>query len=183
VIIRRIHWCVLASVLACACRANGNTGASGANGLGTNAKQETSDVSEELRQLSAHPDLEVVIRTGTQHWKAGEITLTVRGDGAAAVLQRQASGETPFDATLTKDEVDRFGRELGEHHFTASRTSKLPRKPGDTPVRLALQHGGKPGFEVQIWEADRHADAELDAILVAGRRLLHRVTKGALGAP
>ena len=179
--IRRIHLYVIASVLACG--ANGNNGASGTNGNGTNAKQETSDVSDELRQLSAHPDLEVVIRTGTQHWKAGEITLKVHGDGAATVLQRQASGDTSFEATLTKDEVDRVGRELGEHRFTAQRTSKLPREPGDTPVRLALQHGGKAGFEVQIWEADRHDDADLDAILVAGRRLVHRVTKGVLGAP
>jgi hypothetical protein len=181
--IRRIHLYVIASVLACACRANGSNGASGTNGIGTNAKQETSDVSDELRHLSAHPDLEVVIRTGTQHWKAGEITLTVHGDGAATVIQRQASGETSFEATLTKDEVDSFGRELDERRFTAQRTSKLPRKPGDTPVHLALQHGGRPGFEVQIWEADRHDDPDLDAILVAGRRLIHRVTKGALGAP
>lgn len=184
--IRRSYRYVIASVLACSCGTHGSNGASGTSGSGSPTKQEANDVngmSDELRQLSSHPDLVVVIRTGTQHWKAGEITLTVRGDGEAVVIQRLASGDTSFQATLTKDEVDRFGRELGERHFSARRTSKLPRNPGDTPVRLALEHGGKASFEVQIWEADRYDDKELDAILVAGRRMVHRVTRGALGAP
>jgi hypothetical protein len=50
-------------------------------------------------------------------------------------------------------------------------------------VRLALQRGGKLAFEIQVWEADRDGDADLDAILVAGQRLVHRITKGALGRP
>jgi hypothetical protein len=170
VTIRRITH--LAIVLACACSANGN-----------NAKQEHSDVSDELRQVSAHPDLEIVIRTGTEHWRAGEITLLVRGNGSASVTQRQASGTASFAASLDKDEVDAFGRELAQRRFTARRTSKMPREPDDTPVRLALQRGGKIAFELEVWDGDRDGDADLDAILVAGQRLVHRVTKGALGTP
>jgi len=171
--IRRItHLCTIAIMLAGACASNGN-----------NARQEQSDVSKELRQVTAHPDLQTVIRTGTEHWRAGEITLTVHGDGAATVTQRQAQGVTSFEATLKKDEVDAFGRELGERRFTTRRTSKMPREPGDTPVRLALQRGGKVAFEIQIWDADRDGDADLDAILIAGQRLVHRISKGALGRP
>lgn len=163
--------CAVAIALAGACASKGN-----------NARQEQS-VTEELRQLSAHPDLEVVIRTGTEHWRTGEITLTVRGDGAARVVQRQAQGATSFEATLGKDHVDALGRELAARRFTAARTSKLPREPGDTPVRLALERGGKAVFEAQLWDGDRDGDADLDAILVAGRRLVHRVSDGALGEP
>lgn len=140
-------------------------------------------MTDELRQVSAHPDLEIVIRTGTQHWRAGEITLTVRGNGSAAVAQRQAETTASFEATLDRDDLDAFGRELARHRFTAQRTSKLPREPGDTQVRLALQRASKVEFETQIWDADRDSDADLDAILVAGQRLVHRITKGALGRP
>lgn len=169
---RTTHLCTIAIVLTCACAANGN-----------NARQEQSDVSEELRQVSAHPDLEIVIRTGTEHWRAGEITLTVHGNGSAAVTQRQAQGVKSFEATLKTDEVDAFGRELGAHRFTARRASKMPREPGDTPVRLALQRGGTVVFEIQVWDADREGDPDLDAILIAGQRMIHHVSKGALGKP
>lgn len=178
---------VVASALACACGASGNGGAGGSNGGAVASKQETSevtsDLSDELRSLSAHPDLEIVVRAGTQHWKAGEITVTVRGDGAAQVVQRLASGDTRFEAALTRDEVDALGRELGQRRFTERRASKLPREPGDTPVHLALRRDGKAALEVEVWEADRDGDADLDAILIASRRLIHRITKGALGAP
>jgi hypothetical protein len=149
----------------------------------SSARQEHSDVSDQLRQVSAHPDLEITIRTGTEHWRDGEITLVVRGNGAAAVTHRRAGAVASFDATLDKAEVDTFGRDLAAHRFTAARTSKLPREPGDTPVRLALHSGGKAVFEVEVWDADRDSDADLGAILTTVQRVVHRVSKGALGKP
>jgi hypothetical protein len=167
--------CIVAIALAGAC--------AGHEAADKNARQEQSDVTDELRQVSAHPGLEIVIRTGTQHWRAGEITLTVRGNGSAEVAQHQAQASTSFKDTLDTGAVDGFGRELAQHRFTAQRASKLPREPGDTPVRLALHRAGTVAFEVQIWDGDRDGDADLDAILVASQRLVHRITKGALGRP
>lgn len=43
------------------------------------------DESTQLQQLGAHPALEILIRTGTQHWASGEISLVVRGSGTAEV--------------------------------------------------------------------------------------------------
>ena len=173
--------CIVVGALACRASGSGSGGTSGTSG--SHATQEPRDVSDELRQLTSHPDLEVVIRTGLQHWRAGEITLAVRGNGAATVTQRLATGDTSFTATLDKDEVDALGRDLDAHRFTAARTSKLPRKPGDTPVRFVLQRGDHRAFEAQIWNADRFDDADLDAILSAGQRLVWRVSNGAIGGP
>lgn len=137
----------------------------------------------QLLQVSADPALEIIIRTGTQHWQDGELTLTVRGNGAVDVTQRQAAKTASFAGTLPTAELDAFGRALHTHRFTAPRTSELPREPGDTPVMLALHHDGKVTFAARIWSADRDTDADLDAILRAAERLTHRVSAGKLGQP
>lgn len=134
-----------------------------------------------LEQLSAHPDLQILVQTGTQHWAAGEVSLTVRGDGSVEVLQRQASSTKTFHGKLTKAETDELGLLLHQHHFTAPRTSTLPRQPGDTPLLLALRQGGKSLFDADLWEADRDSDPDLEAILRATEQLLYRVSSGALG--
>lgn len=180
---------VLAAALAVS--VSGGVGASascGAGGAG-NARQERSDVSTEatneanpqLQQLSAHPALEIMIRTGTQHWASGEITLVVHGNGAVELTQRQANETAPFTGALSKDELDAFGQALHEHRFTAPRSSAPTREPGDTPVVLTLRRDGKVVFEANLWEADRDLDADLDAILRSADQLIHRISGGKLG--
>jgi hypothetical protein len=168
--------------------------ACGAGGAGS-ARQERSDVStavnndaasdanNQLPQLSAHPALEILIRTGTQHWATGEITLVVRGTGVVEVAQRQATETASFEGALPKDELDSLGRTLHAHRFTASRTSAPTREPGDTPLMLTLRRDGKVVFEANLWEADRDLDSDLDAILRSAGQLLHRVSAGKLGQP
>lgn len=162
--------------------------ACGAGGAGS-ARQERSDVSTEanddassqLQQLSAHSALEILIRTGTQHWASGEISLAVHGSGAVQVTQRQATTTASFEGVLSKGELDAFGQALHAHRFTAARTSSPSREPGDTPVVLTLRRDGKVVFEAEIWAADRDEDADLDAILRTADRLIHRVSAGKLG--
>jgi hypothetical protein len=176
---------IAAAVVVAGCGAFGLSASCGAGG--GNARQERSDVSNEsnrqLLELSAHPELEILIRTGTQHWMAGEVTLVVHGSGTVEVTQRQATATASFRGTLSKDEVDAFGRMLHEHRFTAPRTSALPREAGDTPVALALYLDGAVALKVDLWEADRDDDAELGAILRAAEQLVHRVSAGKLGQP
>lgn len=141
------------------------------------------DANNQLQQLSAHPALEILIRTGTQHWASGEISLAVHGSGAVQVTQRQATTTASFEGVLSKGELDSLGRTLHEHRFTSARTSSPSREPGDTPVMLTLRRDGKVVFEANLWEADRDLDPDLDAILRVAARLIHRVSAGKLGQP
>ncbi len=147
------------------------------------SNQASNDVNEPLLQLSAHPTLEILVRTGTQHWAAGEITLLVNGKGTVHVIQLRASSTTSFDGTLTQAELDAFGRALHAHRFTAPRTSSLPREPGDTPATLTLRRDAKVVFAAELWSAHRDDDPDLDAILRAADQLIHRVSAGKLGQP
>ncbi len=184
---------IAAALFAAACGGLGASASCGTGGTGGtgNARQERSDVSKEasndvnqqLLQLSANPALEILVRTGTQHWQAGEVTLLVRGDGAATVTQRQATTNAAFEGALSKEELDAFGQALQAHRFTAARTSALPREPGDTPAVLALRRAGEVVFEASLWSADRDDDADLDAILRAADQLIHRISAGKLGQP
>lgn len=163
------------------CSGNGTRDVRPAPGDARN--QASNDVNEQLLQLSAHPDLEILIRTGTQHWAAGEITLLLRGNGTVEVTQRQATKTTSFEGELAKDELDACGRTLHSHRFTAARTSALPREPGDVPAILTLRRDGEVVFTADLWNADRFDDADLGAILRAADQLVHRVSAGKLGQP
>jgi hypothetical protein len=178
---------VIAAVLVVAGGGAVGAGAACGGGGASSARQERTNVSNDanhqLLQVSAHPSLEILIRIGTQHWQAGELTLVVHGSGSVEVTQRQAAATTSFGGVLPKADLDALGRELGAHRFTAARTSVLPREPGDTPVVLTLRHDGEVTFEAQIWNADRDVDADLDAILRAAERLIYRVSAGKLGQP
>ena len=178
---------VIAAMLAIAAPGAVGVSASCAGGGASNGRQQRGDMSkeanEQLRQVSAHPALEILIRTGTQHWAQGQIELVVHGDGRVAVTQRQATGTASFAGQLTRGELDAFGQALYAHRFTAARSSAPTREPGDTPVLLQLGGGGEVRFAAQSWDADRDADPDLHAILRAAEQLVHRVSAGKLGQP
>lgn len=134
-----------------------------------------------LRAFDRHPDATVTIRYGTEHFGKGEITLAVRGDGAVRVDQRVAGAVNHREAQLDGARVAALGRTLAEHHFTAPRTSSLPREPGDTQLVLRLSGAGTPAFETTIWYADRFKDRDLDAILRATDDVLYTASDGKLG--
>ena len=144
---------------------------------------ESNTMEDSLAHLAEHASLTVSIRTGTEHWKLGQITLTLRGDGQAQVVNLRAGERLEFSSQLEPDEVARVGKLLARHKLTLPRTSKLPRKPGDTPVELTLRDGDDQLSHVQIWYADRFKDADLDAILRESDRLVHKVSAGELGSP
>lgn len=136
-----------------------------------------------LRALDRHPTATVTIRSGTEHFGNGEVTLAVRGDGAVSVEQRAAGAVTRYTAQLDGARIVALGRALADHKFTAPRTSTLPRNPGDTPLVLRLSGAGVRAFETTIWYADRFGDRDLDAIMRVADDLLYTASGGKLGQP
>ena len=136
---------------------------------------------ERLRTLAQHPGLTITIRSGTEHFRGGQITLSLRGDGDATIEQLRSGEHTRFAAKLGAARVDQVGRALGEHGFTRSRRSSLPREPGDTPLILDLSQEGQVLFHADLWYGDRYQDADLSAILDLWSTLLHEISGGKLG--
>lgn len=144
-------------------------------------KKEATTMEAELRALDRHPELTVTIRSGTEHFRGGQITVTLRGDGSTTVEQLQAGQRTEYQARLPPARVAQVGTTLADHHFTASRKSKLPREPGDTPLILSLSRGETPIFQANLWHGDRYTVADLDAILVLYGNLMFEASGGKLG--
>ena len=48
---------------------------------------------------------------------------------------------------------------------------------------LRVDRANAPTFEVQLWDADRYKDADLDAILRTADALIHEISGGKLGRP
>jgi hypothetical protein len=145
--------------------------------------QKEAPIGDSVRTLDRHPDLTVVIRQGTEHFDNGQITLAIRGDGNATVEQL-ASGKTQhYAAKLPPARVAALGATLGAHRFTGPRTTTLPREPGDTQLVLRVDRARAPAFQLQLWDADRYKDADLDAILRTTDALIHELSGGALGQP
>ncbi len=149
----------------------------------TAPRQEASAMDDPLRAFDRHPTATVTIRFGTEYFGKGEVTLAVRGDRAVSVEQRAAGAVTRYSAQLDGARIVALGRVLGDHRFTAPRTSTLPRNPGDTRLVLRLSGAGVPAFETTIWYGDRFADRDLDAILRAADDVLHTASGGKLGEP
>jgi hypothetical protein len=136
---------------------------------------------QELRRLAEQHDLMVTIRSGTEHFKSGQITLTLRGDGAAAVEQARSGERATFRARFAPERVAAIGGRLADHHFTAPRRSNMPREPGDTPLELVLTRAAAPRFQASLWYADRYDDADLNAIFELYDALVFEVTGGKWG--
>ena len=136
---------------------------------------------QQLTSLDQDPDLTVVIRSGTEHFRVGQIELIVRGDGTARVEQQRNGQHRRFDKKVDTDRLERFGRALIEYGFTRKRQSVLPREPGDTPLTLALRRGEQTLFQANLWLADRYEDADLNAIFEVYEEMVFDVTAGELG--
>ena len=138
-------------------------------------------MTDPLRALDQHPDVAITIQQGTEYFRDGQITLIIRGDGRVRVEQRRSGVVHPFEVQLPPARIAAIGRALAEHRFTAARTTKLPRNPGDTPLVLRLERGTAAAFAADLWYADRYQDADLDAIVRQADALIYEVTGGRLG--
>ena len=133
-----------------------------------------------LRKLADDPDLAIEIRNGTEHWRGGEITLTVRGSGDVEVLHRRSGQERRYSATFGPDRVARLSAKLVELGLTSPRAkpSVIGRDEGVTT--LTLRRGDEVLHRVELAGGERHQDERLDGAMRLYEELVAEVTDGAL---
>ena len=122
--------------------------------------------------------LEVAV--GREHFRNGEVALTIRGSGEVDVVQLRSGAERDWHARLADDRLRALADELAALDLAALRPREGSRDPDDDPVRLALRADDEPLHEVQLWHADRFADDRLDRLLTRWQTLTEEVTGGAL---
>ncbi len=122
--------------------------------------------------------LEVAV--GREHFRNGEVALTIHGSGEVDVVQLRSGAERDWHARLADDRLRALADELGELDLAALRPREGGRDPDDDPVRLALRADDESLHEVQLWHADRFADDRLDRLLTRWQTLTEEVTGGAL---
>jgi hypothetical protein len=155
-----------------------------ASGCSVQSRRDTqreTSMDDWLHTLDHHADVAVVIRQGTEHFDDGLITLVVRGDGNVTVEQLTRGKTQQYTTKLDAARIATLGSTFAAHRFTAARTTTLPREPGDTQVVLRIDQGDTLAFNVQLWDADRYKDADLDAILRTADTLIYEVSGGKLG--
>ena len=127
--------------------------------------------------------LEVAV--GREHFRNGEVALTVHGSGAVDVVHLRSGAERDWHARLADDRLRALADELAELDVAGLRPRAGGRDADDDPVRVALRAGREPVHEAQLWHADRFGDERLDRLLTRWQALTEEVTGGALpyGAP
>jgi len=137
----------------------------------------TTDV---LRGLPDDPDLSVAITTGTEHFRNGAITLTVRGDGAVSVEQRRSGEEREYQGRLDAERMRRLADELAEDEIGELADSGGDRGPDDFPVTIRIERGGELLHAASIRESDRWKDERLNRVVRRYDALVGELTDGAL---
>jgi hypothetical protein len=126
-----------------------------------------------LDRLGSDPAVTVLVSTGTEYWRAGEITLRVHGNGAAEVEQRRSGEHTSYAGTV---DAAALGTELDRAGFTTLAPERTTSRPDEHLVTLELRRGD----EILHREQLPQGDDRLDGILAAYRRVVEQVTDGAL---
>ena len=126
------------------------------------------------------PTSAVEVAVGREHFRSGEVALTVHGSGEVDVVQLRSGAERDWHARLAHDRLRALAAELAELDIAGLRPRDGGRDPDDDPVRVALTAAGEPVHEAQLWHADRFADARLDRLLTRWQALTEEVTGGAL---
>jgi hypothetical protein len=115
--------------------------------------------------LDGDPESAVQISVGTQHFRDGLVTLTIRGDGRVTVVRLRASGEDRHESTLGDEELRMLSAELDAVDLAELRPSGGMRQPGDVPVEVLLVKDGRKVHEQQLWYGDRYTDPSLDRLI------------------
>jgi hypothetical protein len=177
---RGIEMCAAAAI-GLGMGAGGGAGCADRSTGRTHESQEHVVMTEPVRTLSTQRKATVVIQQGTEHFDDGQLAITIRGDGAVSVEQRQSGQRHEFSAQLDAARFAAVVDALAANHFTKTRTSKLPRNPGDTPLVLRFDDAGPAPFHAELWYGDRYSDAEIDRIIRLADDLIHTASAGTLG--
>jgi len=140
-------------------------------------------VEELLRNLPNHPDVTMMVQTGTEYWYTGLITLALHGNGLVEIDNRQSGSQRLFQGYITPEELQRIGTAWADAGLTTLQPSDRLRQPDDLPVVVAISQAGTRLFQAQLWEADRYENPGLDHFLKQSDALIARVTDGRLPWP
>jgi hypothetical protein len=135
---------------------------------------------EALRNLADDPELAVEIRDGTEHWRGGEIALTVHGSGVVRVVHRRGGEVRTYAETIEPERVAELAGALADLGFTGFRATRTVLTPDELVTRLALRRADEILYEAEVPGGERHDDDDLDAVMRRYERLVAEVTKGAL---
>lgn len=136
-------------------------------------------VEDLLRSLSKHRDVTVTIASGLEHWRHGETTVAVRGDGSVAVRHRRRGREEGFDGSLDASAVAELGAALAD----LEREPPPPageREPDDVAVAISVSRDGESLVERRIWYGDRFDHQGVDRLLRRYESIASEVSGGSL---
>jgi hypothetical protein len=130
-----------------------------------------------LRRLPGDPQLAIEISEGIEHWRAGEITLTVDGSGAVTVRHRRAGEERRYAGTLDPDELARFAGRLAERGYASLATVARDQQRDELTVTLTIRRGGEEIHRAEIPAGERDDDPRLAGVMAEYESLVDRVTE------
>ncbi len=125
------------------------------------------------------PSSALEVSVGHEHFRNGEVTLSVDGTGAMRVVQLRSGTEREWEGRLAAERVAALSDELAALDLRTVSARGGGRDPDDDPVRLVLRSGGE-AHEAQLWHADRFEDERLDRLLERWQALTEEITEGAL---
>jgi hypothetical protein len=140
----------------------------------------SSDTFRPMPRPLEDPASALEVAVGREHFRNGEVALTVRGSGEVDVVQLRSGAERDWHARLGEERLRALADELADLDVAALRPHGSDRDPDDDPVRVVLTAAGAPVAQARLWHADRFADDRLDRLLTRWQALTEEVTGGAL---
>jgi hypothetical protein len=129
-----------------------------------------------VRRLPGDPELAIEISEGIEHWRAGEITLTVHGSGAVEVRHRRAGEERRYVGALDPDELARFAGRLAELGYATLAAVNREQQRDELTVTLSIRRSGEEVHRAEIPSGERDDDPRLAGVMAEYEALVDRVT-------
>lgn len=144
-------------------------------------ERRTSDVDLEsvLRALPGDAALELEVSRGNEHWRGGELTLTVSGSGTVRVRHRREGEEQRYRGSLESDRLRALISRLADLGFAADRADPTVRSPDEQITTLVIRRGPDDLLRRSLLENDRYDDERVDGLLEAYEDLASEVSGGA----
>ena len=133
-----------------------------------------------LRGLPGDEGLALEITSGFEHFRGGEIALTVDGAGAVDVRHRRAGEERHYSGKADRARLEALVERAAGVGLDSDAPRRTVLQPDEGTVTLELRRGDEVLAQRAIPEGDRHDDERLDGLLHAYEELVADATDGAL---
>jgi hypothetical protein len=133
-----------------------------------------------LRSIPGDADLELEVTRGNEHWRGGELTLTVNGSGALRVRHRRGDDGQDFRGSLDPERLRALTARLADLGFAADRPDPAPAGPDERLTTLVIRRGPAELLRRSLLEHERYDDERVDALLGTYEELASEVSGGAV---